>query len=133
MNSKIFKNFIQNCNLFEYCKLSNCFPRKSLSVCFLKTFSSQLNLKCLKLKKILQNNILKFFYSDRILVHVCEINPALHEKNVWVRGRLHTSRGTGRQCFVVIRDQQATIQALVFVGESVSKQMVKFCARYQKS
>lgn len=70
-----------------------------------------------------------FLFLDRVLMHVCEINPTLNGETVWIRGRLHTSRGTGKQCFIVVRDQQATIQALVFVGESISKQMVKFCAR----
>ena len=37
---------------------------------------------------------------------------------------------TGKQCFFVIRQQHFTVQALLFVGESVSKQMVKFVSKY---
>ncbi|CAK8671483.1 aspartate--tRNA ligase, cytoplasmic-like [Clavelina lepadiformis] len=69
---------------------------------------------------------------DRSLIHVKDISSGQAEQEIWVRGRLHTSRGTGRQCFIVLRDQQATIQALVFVGENVSKQMVKFCTNITK-
>jgi len=36
----------------------------------------------------------------------------------------------GKQCFFVIRQQHFTVQALLFVGESVSKQMVKFVSKY---
>nr|XP_002125902.1 aspartate--tRNA ligase, cytoplasmic [Ciona intestinalis] len=69
---------------------------------------------------------------DRCLQPIGDIGPNLAEKNIWVRGRLHTSRGTGKQCFTVLRHQQSTIQALIFVGEKISKQMVKFCANISK-
>jgi len=36
----------------------------------------------------------------------------------------------GKQCFFVVRQQHYTIQALLFVGEAVSKQMVKFVSKY---
>lgn len=69
---------------------------------------------------------------DRVLVPVIDLNSLRSDQKIWVRGRLHTSRGTGKQCFIVIRHQQATIQALVFVGEKISKQMVKFCTGITK-
>lgn len=48
---------------------------------------------------------------------------------VRVRGRLHTSRAKGKQCFIVLRQQQYTIQCLLAVdNSSVSKQMVKFAS-----
>ncbi len=65
---------------------------------------------------------------DRQLLPVCDVNETLAKQTIWVRGRLHTSRGTGKQCFLVIRHQSATIQAVVFVNENISKQMVKFAA-----
>ena len=34
----------------------------------------------------------------------------------------------GKQCFFVVRQQQYTIQCLLAVSESISKQMVKFAA-----
>ncbi len=63
---------------------------------------------------------------DRQLLPVRDINETLAKQTIWVRGRLHTSRGKGKQCFFVIRHQSATIQAIVCVNENVSKQMVKF-------
>lgn len=36
---------------------------------------------------------------------------------------------TGKQCFLVLRQQQFNIQGLVAVGDHVSKQMVKFAAK----
>jgi aspartyl/asparaginyl-tRNA synthetase len=63
---------------------------------------------------------------DRQLLPVRDVNETLAKQTVWVRGRLHTSRGKGKQCFLVIRHQSATIQAVVCVNENVSKPMVKF-------
>ena len=63
---------------------------------------------------------------DRKLYAVRDINETLAKQTIWVRGRLHTSRGKGKQCFAVIRHQSATIQAVAFVSENISKQMVKF-------
>lgn len=63
---------------------------------------------------------------DRVLVSVREINEKLAKQTIWVRGRLHTSRGKGKQCFVVLRHQSATIQVVACVNENISKQMVKF-------
>merc|ERR1719290_930582 len=56
----------------------------------------------------------------------------MNEKTVTIRGRLHTSRAKGKQCFFVIRQQQVTVQCLIYVSENVSKQMVKFAAHISK-
>jgi len=56
----------------------------------------------------------------------------MNEKVVTIRGRLHTSRAKGKQCFFVIRQQQVTVQCLAFVNESISKQMIKFIAHISK-
>ncbi len=66
---------------------------------------------------------------DRQLLPVRDVNETLAKQTIWVRGRLHTSRGKGKQCFIVIRHQSATIQAIICVNENVSKQMVKFVAK----
>lgn len=47
-------------------------------------------------------------------------------KEVWVRGRIHTSRCKGKQCFIVLRQQSSTVQVLISVNDVISKQMVKF-------
>ena len=63
---------------------------------------------------------------DRQLFSIRDVNETLAKQTIWIRGRVHTSRGKGKQCFLVIRHQSATIQAVVCVNENVSKQMVKF-------
>lgn len=48
---------------------------------------------------------------------------------VWIRGRVHTSRSKGKQCFLVLRKQSSTVQCVILVDEVRSKQMVKFCGK----
>ncbi|CAF3234470.1 unnamed protein product [Rotaria sp. Silwood2] len=69
---------------------------------------------------------------DRQLISVRDINEKLAKQVIWVRGRLHTSGDKGKQCFLVIRHQSATIQAVVCVNENVSKSMVKFVTTISK-
>jgi len=66
------------------------------------------------------------------IVKVGDLKPKMAAQTVNIRGRLHTSRAKGKQCFFVIRDQQETVQCLAFVSEHVSKQMVKFIAHISK-
>ncbi|RMC18807.1 hypothetical protein DUI87_04703 [Hirundo rustica rustica] len=65
---------------------------------------------------------------DRVLVRIKDLTVEKADEEVWVRGRIHTSRAKGKQCFLVLRQQQFNIQALVAVGQHASKQMVKFAA-----
>merc|ERR1712013_75049 len=67
-----------------------------------------------------------------VLTLVKDLGMKMNEKTVTIRGRLHTSRAKGKQCFFVIRQQQVTVQCLAFVNESISKQMVKFIAHISK-
>jgi len=67
-----------------------------------------------------------------VLIPVKELTTKMSEKMVNIRGRLHTSRAKGKQCFFVLRQQQVTVQCLAYVSESVSKQMVKFIAHISK-
>lgn len=61
-------------------------------------------------------------------------NLALDKKGerVLIRGRLHTARGTGKQCFIVVRQRYFTVQGFMAVNENISKQMVKFAANINK-
>uniref|UniRef100_A0A182Q122 Aspartate--tRNA ligase, cytoplasmic n=1 Tax=Anopheles farauti TaxID=69004 RepID=A0A182Q122_9DIPT len=65
-------------------------------------------------------------HADRTFVNVSELSSCAKEAQVWVRGRVHTSRCKGKQCFLVLRQQSSTVQCLLAVNERVSKQMVKF-------
>jgi len=69
---------------------------------------------------------------NTVLTEVRDLKVGLAGKTVTVRGRLHTSRAKGKQCFMVVRQRAASVQCLVFVSESVSKQMVKFAAHISK-
>lgn len=69
---------------------------------------------------------------SRLLVPIKSLETDFGEEKVWVRGRLHTSRAKGKQCFFVLRQQQFTIQCLLSVSEATSKQMVKFVAGITK-
>jgi aspartyl-tRNA synthetase len=69
---------------------------------------------------------------DRSLVNLKELTESRADQKLWVRGRLHTSRSVGKQCFFVIRQQHYTIQALLFVSETVSKKMIKFVSNITK-
>ena len=65
---------------------------------------------------------------------VSALKAKLKGQQVRVRARLHASRAKGRQCFIVLRQQRATVQCLVFVDENskISRQMVKFAAKVSK-
>nr|CAD7423774.1 unnamed protein product [Timema monikensis] len=69
---------------------------------------------------------------SRTFVEVKDLSEELADQKVWVRGRLHTSRAKGKQCFVVLRQQQYTVQCLIAVNEDISKQMVKFASNVTK-
>lgn len=69
---------------------------------------------------------------DRCIVDLKQLTTELGDQRVWVRARLQTSRSKGKQCFFVLRQSKWTVQALVYVGERVSKQMVKFTAGVTK-
>ncbi|XP_055538254.1 aspartate--tRNA ligase, cytoplasmic [Wyeomyia smithii] len=66
-------------------------------------------------------------HSERVFTPLNELSKAAKDSLVWVRGRVHTSRSKGKQCFLVLRQQSSTVQCVVAVNDdSVSKQMVKF-------
>jgi len=66
------------------------------------------------------------------IIKIKDLKPKMAGTKVNIRGRLHTSRAKGKQCFFVVREQQETVQCLAFVSEKVSKQMVKFIAHISK-
>lgn len=71
-------------------------------------------------------------HADRLFVPVAELSKYLNKDNVWVRGRVHTSRCKGKQCFLVLRQQSSTVQCVLSVNETLSKQMVKFTGSISK-
>lgn len=62
-----------------------------------------------------------------------EIDPVRDlGKRVMVRARLHNVRGTAKNAFLVLREQNCLMQAVLFVGPLVDKDMVKFAASVPK-
>ena len=67
------------------------------------------------------------------LMPMSKVDPVQHlGKRLAIRARLHNARGTAKNAFLVLRDQPYTMQAVFFVGENVSKEMVKFAASVNK-
>lgn len=71
-------------------------------------------------------------HGDRNFISVPELKQHVDQSAVWVRGRAHTSRCKGKQCFLILRQQSSTVQCIVAVGEAISKQMVKFSGNIHK-
>ncbi|XP_066151010.1 aspartate--tRNA ligase, cytoplasmic [Euwallacea fornicatus] len=64
--------------------------------------------------------------------YIKDLTKHLTGNTVWVRARLHTSRARGKQCFIVLRQREFTVQVLINVSENVSKAMVKFSSNISK-
>jgi len=60
------------------------------------------------------------------------LDKSLAVTKVWVRGRLHAVRARGKQCFIVLRQREYSVQILINVSETVSKSMVKFASNVSK-
>ncbi|GAB1865763.1 Aspartate--tRNA ligase, cytoplasmic [Camponotus japonicus] len=71
-------------------------------------------------------------FEDRKFTAIKNLNKDLENQIVWIRGRLHTSRAKGKQCFIVLRQQSYTVQGLAAVNEKISKQMIKFISNITK-
>ncbi|XP_066588308.1 aspartate--tRNA ligase, cytoplasmic [Prorops nasuta] len=69
---------------------------------------------------------------ERNMITIADLNKKLENSLIWLRGRLHTSRAKGKQCFIVLRQQSYTVQGLVLVNEHTSRQMVKFVSNITK-
>jgi aspartyl-tRNA synthetase len=55
--------------------------------------------------------------------------PSMVGNVILVKARVHNSRGKGKQCFMVLRQQKSTVQAVLAVDkDTISKQMVKFAS-----
>lgn len=68
-------------------------------------------------------------FPERKFVNVWELSKHINSATVWLRGRVHTSRSKGKQCFLILRQQSNTVQCLIAVNDVVSKQMVKFSGK----
>lgn len=69
-------------------------------------------------------------YQQRTKIDYFEHSKVPDDFIVHLRARVHSTRAKGKQCFMVLRQQSATIQAIISVSDTISKQMVKFCGRF---
>ena len=65
----------------------------------------------------------------RVYVAIKDIGQAHEGKEIRVRGRAHNVRAKGKMAFIVVRESFATIQAVLFVSESISKGMVSYASK----
>ena len=60
------------------------------------------------------------------------LDASLKDQEVRVRCRVHNSRSKGKMCFLKCRESYSTVQAVLFVGENISKGMVTFSSKIPK-
>ena len=71
--------------------------------------------------------------SGKIWTRVDDLNEGKVGSSVTVRARVHAIRGKGKSAFLVLRQETATVQAVMFVDdETVSKGMVKYATNIPK-
>jgi aspartyl/asparaginyl-tRNA synthetase len=46
---------------------------------------------------------------------VKDLEESLNGQDVWIRGRVHASRATGKNCFLTLRETFATVQAVISI------------------
>ena len=63
---------------------------------------------------------------------VKNLDESLKDQEVLVRARLHTSRASGKMCFIVLREQFATVQSVLAVNDIISKGMIDYARRIPK-
>lgn len=68
----------------------------------------------------------------KVYAAVKDLNESHAGQSVRIRGRVHNSRAKGKMCFVVLREGWATVQAALFVGDTISKGMVTFVSKLPK-
>lgn len=69
---------------------------------------------------------------SRKFTEVKNLDETLSGQEVLIRGRVHNSRSTGKNCFITVREQFSTIQAIVSQSETISKGMVKYAGKIPK-
>jgi aspartyl/asparaginyl-tRNA synthetase len=66
----------------------------------------------------------------RVYVDVSELTEAKAGQQIWVRGRVHRSKKpSGGLCFIVLRQQFATVQVVITEGEKVPRPMVNWTSK----
>jgi aspartyl-tRNA synthetase len=64
--------------------------------------------------------------TEKIYKDIDELSEDMAGFKVWVRARVHSTRAVGKGCFLVLRQRMESLQAVMFQGPEVSKNMVKY-------
>jgi len=70
--------------------------------------------------------------TNRVFTHLKDLDESKANQKVLIRGRIHSSRGTGNLCFLNIRQRFYSVQAVIAKGKEVSKAMVQFVSGVNK-
>jgi aspartyl-tRNA synthetase len=66
------------------------------------------------------------YKSGRSWTVVSKLDSSCEGQLVWIRARLHASRVKGNAAFLVLRNGSYTVQATLFKGDDIPKEMIKF-------
>ena len=64
--------------------------------------------------------------TEKIYKDIDELTEDMAGFKIWVRARVHSTRAVGKGCFAVLRQRMESLQAVLFQGEDISKNMVKY-------
>ncbi len=70
--------------------------------------------------------------TEKVWERIQDLGPNREGARVLLRGRLQTSRAVGKGVFVLLRQGIYSVQAVMFQGGGVSKEMVKYAAAVPK-
>ncbi|KAL7077672.1 hypothetical protein ACQ4LE_003504 [Meloidogyne hapla] len=71
-------------------------------------------------------------HEDIEFINIQNIGAELDGKEVWLRARIHDSRGKGKNCFICLRQRIYSVQGVLFVGGEITKEFVKFAQNISK-
>ena len=66
------------------------------------------------------------YMSEKVYRNINDLSEDQAGQFAWLRGRLSNSRSVGKGIFIIIRQQLSTIQSVMFQGDNISKQMIKY-------
>jgi lysyl-tRNA synthetase class II len=68
------------------------------------------------------------FMTEKAYRYVEDLNEDYIGQFIWIRARVATSRAIGKGCFLLLRQNVSTVQAVMFQGSTVPKAMVKYAS-----
>jgi len=66
--------------------------------------------------------------TEKVYHEISDLDDTLVGQNVWIRGRVATSRAVSKGIFILMRQTVNSVQSVMFQAEKIPKQMVKYAA-----